>query len=116
MMSSVVKWSNAPPPMLLGVTMDQVVAQQLGRQTAIPSLVLGCEQPRYGTDQGYAGLFGYISWSSPTTPVPKIYPQLAFDRLFADGAQRQQDRASWTWCWRIRSSSNGASVSVINAN
>src|ERR1043165_6334389 len=29
----------------------------------------------------------HISWSSPTTPTPlEIYPALAFDRLFKDGA------------------------------
>jgi hypothetical protein len=35
----------------------------------------------------------HISWSSPTTPVPKeIQPALAFDRLFAHG-QRRTDRS-----------------------
>ncbi len=31
----------------------------------------------------------HISWSSPTTPTPlELYPALAFDRLFLDGAAR----------------------------
>jgi hypothetical protein len=31
----------------------------------------------------------HISWSSPTTPTPlELYPALAFDRLFKDGAQK----------------------------
>jgi hypothetical protein len=31
----------------------------------------------------------HISWTSPTTPTPlELYPALAFDRLFKDGAQR----------------------------
>jgi hypothetical protein len=31
----------------------------------------------------------HISWSSPTTPTPlELYPALAFDRLFKDGAER----------------------------
>jgi hypothetical protein len=31
----------------------------------------------------------HISWTSPTTPTPlELYPALAFDRLFKDGAER----------------------------
>ena len=31
-----------------GISMDQVLANQLGEETAQPSLVLGCEQPITG--------------------------------------------------------------------
>jgi len=79
----------------VGTTMDQLMAQKLGHETPLPSLVLGTEGPSYGTDTGYTAMYSaHISWTSPTTPAPKeIYPQLAFDRLFQDGSARKQDRS-----------------------
>jgi hypothetical protein len=77
----------------IGTTMDQLVARTIGRQTPVPSIALGTEGPRYFTDNGYTSLYSaYLSWSTPTTPLPKeIYPQLAFDQLFADGKKRKHD-------------------------
>lgn len=79
----------------VGTTIDQMAAQVAGRDTEIGSLVLGTESPRYVTELGYTSLYSaHISWSSPTTPSPKeIYPRLAFDRLFSDGAVRKRDRS-----------------------
>ena len=78
----------------VGTTMDQVMANQIGHNTPMPSIVLGTEPPGYSTDSGFTSLYsGYISWSSPTTPAPKeIYPQQAFDQLFDDGAKRRRDK------------------------
>ena len=69
-----------------GTSMDQVVAQRIGRQTKIPSLVLGCEASNSSVHREYSMLYSsHISWSSPTTPTPlELYPSLAFDRLFKD--------------------------------
>src|SRR6202051_3683737 len=74
-----------------GVTIDQIAAQKIGQQTALPSLELATED--------YSGLVGScdvgfscaymntISWRTPTTPMPmEINPRLVFDRLFGDGA------------------------------
>ena len=79
----------------VGTTMDQVVAQHVGRETPMPSLVLGTERPQYSTDSGYTSIYSaYISWTSPVTPAPKeIYPQQAFDQLFDDGSQRKRDKS-----------------------
>jgi hypothetical protein len=79
----------------VGVTVDQIMAREIGRATPVPSLVLGTEGPGYSTDSGYTQLYSaYISWSSPTTPAPKeITPQLAFDQLFDDGSKRLRDRS-----------------------
>src|SRR5690606_32548621 len=40
--------------------------------------------------KNYSMLYSsHISWSSPTAPTPlELYPALAFDRLFKDGAQK----------------------------
>ena len=79
----------------VGVTVDQIMAREIGRATPVSSLVLGTEGPGYSTDSGYTQLYSaYISWSSPTTPAPKeITPQLAFDQLFDDGSKRVRDRS-----------------------
>ena len=73
-----------------GTSVDQVVAQRIGRQTKLPSLVLGCEKANPSVHKNYSILYSsHISWSSPTTPTPlEVYPALAFDQLFKDKAQK----------------------------
>jgi len=73
-----------------GTSVDQVLAQTHGRDTKVPSLVLGCERSNPSVHKNYSMLYSsHISWSSPTTPTPlEIYPALAFDRLFKDGAEK----------------------------
>ena len=67
-----------------GTSMDQVLARRIGRETKIPSLVLGCEPSLPIVHKNYSMVYSsHISWSSPTTPTPlELYPALAFDRLF----------------------------------
>jgi beta-lactamase superfamily II metal-dependent hydrolase len=71
-----------------GISMDQLAAQRTGRDTKVPSLVLGCEASMSALHKGYSMIYSsHISWSSPTTPTPlELYPALAFDRLFRDEA------------------------------
>jgi len=73
-----------------GTSVDQLVAQRIGYQTKVPSLVLGCEKANPSVHKNYSMLYSsHISWSSPTTPTPlEVYPALAFDQLFKDRAQR----------------------------
>src|ERR1043165_6419415 len=73
-----------------GTSIDQLLAQKYGNSTKVPSLVLGCEKSNPSVHKNYSMLYSsHISWSSPTTPTPlEVYPALAFDRLFKDGAQR----------------------------
>ncbi len=73
-----------------GTSVDQVVAQTIGRQTKLPSLVLGCEKANPTVHKNYSMLYSsHISWSSPTAPTPlEVYPALAFDQLFKDSAER----------------------------
>lgn len=73
-----------------GTSVDQVVAQRIGHQTKLPSLVLGCEKANPSVHKNYSMLYSsHISWSSPTTPTPlEVYPALAFDQLFKDKAQK----------------------------
>ena len=71
-----------------GTSVDQLMAQRYGRSTKVPSLVLACEKSNPSVHKNYSMLYSsHISWSSPTTPTPlELYPALAFDRLFKDGA------------------------------
>lgn len=73
-----------------GTSFDQLLAQTYGRSTKVPSLVLACEKSNPSVHKNYSMLYSsHISWSSPTTPTPlELYPALAFDRLFKDGAER----------------------------
>jgi len=73
-----------------GTSIDQLVAQRYGQSTRVSSLVLGCEKSNPSVHKNYSMLYSsHISWSSPTTPTPlELYPSLAFDRLFNNGAQR----------------------------
>src|SRR5258708_2381175 len=71
-----------------GISMDQLAAQKVGRDTKVPSLVLACEASMSALHNGYSMIYSsHISSSSPTTPTPlELYPALAFDRLFRDEA------------------------------
>ncbi len=70
----------------VGISVDQVAAEKLGRITPLPSLELGIEAGRNAgnCDSGYSCAYSNsISWKTPTTPMSKeIYPRLAFERLF----------------------------------
>ena len=72
-----------------GTSVDQYVAQRIGQQTKVPSLVLGCEKSNPGVHKNYSLLYSsHISWSSPNSPTPlEVYPALAFDRLFKNKVQ-----------------------------
>lgn len=77
-----------------GISIDQVLANTLGQQTAQPSMVLGCEQPITGYHETNFSMAysSHISWQNATSPVPmEVYPSLAFDSLFDNrGTRRNQ--------------------------
>ena len=75
-----------------GVSMDQVLARHLGEETAVPSLVLGCEQPITGYHETNFSMAysSHISWQDALSPVPmEVYPSLAFDSLFDNHGNRR---------------------------
>jgi hypothetical protein len=68
-----------------GVSMDQVLANHVGQETLLPSMVLACEQPLNGYHESNfsCAYSSHISWQSPDSPMPnELYPSLAFDALF----------------------------------
>ena len=72
-----------------GISIDQVIAREVGHLTRFPSLELSCDSGRNtgACDSGYSCAYQYnISWSSPTTPMtPESNPRLVFERLFGAG-------------------------------
>jgi len=82
------KWTESTD-YYLGTTIDQVAAQQMGRQTLLPSLELSMDllQTVGQCDNGYACVYqNNLSWSSPNTPLPaEAHPRLVFERLFGEG-------------------------------
>ncbi|HTU16505.1 MAG TPA: DUF1552 domain-containing protein [Gemmataceae bacterium] len=76
-----------------GVSMDQLLAKHYEEETAVPSLVLGCEQPVSGFHESqYSMVYAsHISWRNPDSPVPiELYPSLAFDGLFGNKVGKLQ--------------------------
>ena len=75
-----------------GISVDQVAAQKIGKNTPIPSLELGVTPTASGIDAavGYTRLYGsHIAWSSPTTPLAReINPHSAYERLFRASGQQ----------------------------
>ena len=68
-----------------GISMDQMLANRIGQDTAQSSMVLACEQPMTGFHEtNYSNAYGsHISWQNADSPVPnEMYPSLAFDSLF----------------------------------
>ncbi|MGH7135657.1 MAG: DUF1552 domain-containing protein, partial [Pirellulales bacterium] len=87
--------STSQSEIRVGKTFDQVLAQTLGKQTVIPSLVLGIEPTELRLEDGLSMLYGSnISWATDTKPATKeIYPARVFDLLVGDGKGRQRDRS-----------------------
>src|SRR5258708_21055781 len=72
----------------LGISADQIAAQELGKHTQLSSLELGLEpQPLAGNcDSGYTCAYMSMSWRGPASPLPaEINPRTVFERLFGDG-------------------------------
>jgi hypothetical protein len=82
-------------------TVDQIIAQQIGQETLLPSIQLAVEDPNSSSSncgEGYSCSYtNSISWiglptpdSEPvprTSPLPmELNPQVVFERLFGSGA------------------------------
>ncbi len=81
----------------VGVSADQLAAQQRGHLTQFASLELGCERGAQSgdCDSGYSCAYSSsVSWSSSTSPVAKeINPRLVFERLFGSADQGPEAQA-----------------------
>ena len=81
----------------MGVTVDQIVAQQLGKETALPSLELATDFNYVvgNCDNGFNCVYmNTLAWSSKTTPLPtEANPRVVFERLFGDGGSAADRKA-----------------------
>ncbi len=79
-----------------GISIDQVIANQVGHLTRFPSLELTCDLNRKsaGCDSGYSCAYQYnVSWKSATTPMtPENNPRLVFERLFGVGPHGERSQ------------------------
>jgi hypothetical protein len=104
-----------------GITLDQVLANRLGQETPLASLVLACEPPVTGCHETNFSMAysSHLSWQSTGSPVPNdVSPSRAFDRLFENHGSlrnvsvldRVKDRAA-----RLRRSVSRADSSKLDA-
>ncbi len=72
-----------------GVSLDQIMARQLGKDTQLSSLELAVEAPELlgACEFGYTCAYtSTLAWKSPTTPLPmEVNPRVVFERLFGAG-------------------------------
>jgi hypothetical protein len=71
-----------------GVSMDQLAARELGKQTQLTSLEVGLDARDFAgsCDAGFSCAYtNTVSWRSETTPLPvENDPRAVFERLFGD--------------------------------
>jgi hypothetical protein len=91
----------------VGMSVDQIIARQIGQDTQFTSLELGLESVDLvvgGCDYGYTCAYtSTLAWKTPTTPLPnETNPRVLFERLFGDGgstdaavrmARQREDRS-----------------------
>jgi Protein of unknown function (DUF1552) len=83
------------PDFRAGVSIDQVIAKQIGQETTFPSLEVATEDFSGlvgACDPGYSCAYmNTLNWQTPTTPLPmEINPRVVFERLFGGGGTADQ--------------------------
>jgi Protein of unknown function (DUF1552) len=72
-----------------GVSMDQIAARELGKETQLASLEMTLEYTEMlgACDAGYSCAYSNtVAWRGPNTPLPmEVDPRALFERLFGDG-------------------------------
>ena len=87
-----------------GTTIDQLIAQQIGRDSKLSSLEVAVDRNDVvgACDHGYACAYmNSMSWKTPTMPLPaETNPRFVFERLFGSGdteegriARSREDRS-----------------------
>lgn len=82
---------------ITGISIDQIIARELGKQTQLASLELGLHSKDVAgnCEKGWSCAFmNTLSWRTPSTPLPVEYrPRAVFERLFgASNSTNTKDR------------------------
>src|SRR5205809_5820634 len=79
----------------VGVSVDQIAAEKVGKYTRLPSLELSCDKGRIAgeCDSGYSCAYQYnLSWKTESTPMPpEVDPRVVFERLFCNEVPGESD-------------------------
>jgi hypothetical protein len=79
---------HATPQSPVGISADQIAANELGKHTQLASLQVGLHSPELVGQCGKGwncGVAGTLSWRTPTTPLPmENRPRAVFEHLFGD--------------------------------
>lgn len=102
---------HSEEPEVGGISIDQLVARQVGLQTPVDSLALGID-PGHRGDHGYSGTYmSHISWRSKTTPAAlELNPRQVYERLFANRTPRRPDWSQSRGVARLDSNSIEGSI------
>ena len=77
-----------------GVTVDQVIAEKICRETKLSSLEVSVDRNDVvgACDHGYACAYmNSLAWKTPTTPLPsETNPRFVFERMFGIGATAKE--------------------------
>jgi len=77
-----------------GITIDQLIASQICRDTKLPSLEVSVDRNDVvgACDHGYACAYmNSMSWSSPNSPLPsETNPRFVFERMFGVGTTAEE--------------------------
>ena len=77
-----------------GVTIDQLIAERICRDTKLSSLEVSVDRNDVvgACDHGYACAYmNSLAWKSPTTPLPsETNPRFVFERMFGIGATAEE--------------------------
>lgn len=78
----------------VGVSVDQLAAQQLGQDTPLPSIEMSIEPAGLTCEGNFTCAYrNTLSWKNESLPLPmENNPQLIFERLFGDGTTDSQRR------------------------
>jgi hypothetical protein len=83
------------PDFRAGVSVDQVIAKQIGQDTTFPSIEVATEDFTGlvgACDPGYSCAYmNTLNWQSPTSPLPmEINPRVVFERMFGGGGTQDE--------------------------
>jgi hypothetical protein len=87
------KWTEGAD-VRAATTADQIAANELGKDTPLPSIELGLDHNFVvgNCENGYSCVYmNTLAWRTPTTPLPaEINPRSVFERLFGEGGTPAQ--------------------------